>query len=213
MAEGIVNAIAHRDYASNGSVQVMLFEDRLEIWNPGRLPASLTIEQLRGPHGSIPTNPLLAEPMYLTGYIERLGTGTRDMIRLCKKAGLPEPEFAQEGNFKLIFRRKTSAHRKSTEQVPDKYRTSTGQGSLKEKATREIEKLILVIEGEMSNSNIMDALNLRHRQNFRDNYLLPALDKGFIEMTIPEKPQSSKQKYRLTDQGKELKTQLLAGET
>jgi hypothetical protein len=84
---------------------------------------------------------------------------------------------------------------------------------LKEKATREIEKLILIIEGEMSNSNIMDALNLRHRQNFRDNYLLPALNKGLIEMTIPEKPQSSKQKYRLTTQGKELKTQLLAGGT
>jgi len=38
VAEAIVNAVAHRDYASNASVQVMLFSDRLEVWNPGELP-------------------------------------------------------------------------------------------------------------------------------------------------------------------------------
>jgi len=94
VAEAIVNAVAHRDYTSNGSVQVMLFADRLEVWNPGALPPSLTLEKLRQAHGSVPGNPLLAEPMYLTGYIERMGTGTRDMIRHCTEAGLPEPEFA-----------------------------------------------------------------------------------------------------------------------
>jgi len=52
VAEAIVNAIAHRDYASHASVQVMLFADRLEIWNPGQLPAPLTIEQLSRPHAS-----------------------------------------------------------------------------------------------------------------------------------------------------------------
>ena len=77
VAEAIVNAVAHRDYASNGSVQVMLFADRLEVWNPGGLPPSLTLAKLRLPHGSVPANPLLAEPLYLTQYIERMGTGTR----------------------------------------------------------------------------------------------------------------------------------------
>jgi hypothetical protein len=91
--EAIVNAVAHRDYTSNGSVQVMLFADRLEVWNPGTLPPSLTLAQLRQPHGSVPGNPLLAEPLYLTKYIERMGTGTGDMIERCRKADLPEPEF------------------------------------------------------------------------------------------------------------------------
>jgi ATP-dependent DNA helicase RecG len=93
VTEAIVNAVVHRDYTSNGSVQVMLFADRLEVWNPGTLPPSLTLEKLRKPHGSIPGNPLLAEPLYLTRYIERMGTGTRDMIRRCREAGLPEPVF------------------------------------------------------------------------------------------------------------------------
>jgi ATP-dependent DNA helicase RecG len=61
--EAVVNAIAHRDYASNASVQVMLFADRLEVWNPGKLPPSLTPERLRVPHASIPRNPLVAEPL------------------------------------------------------------------------------------------------------------------------------------------------------
>lgn len=88
VAEAIVNAVAHRDYTSTGSVQVMLFSDRLEIWNPGHLPPNLSIEQLKRPHASFPANPLLAEPMYQAGYIERMGTGTGDMIRDCLAEGV-----------------------------------------------------------------------------------------------------------------------------
>ena len=97
VGEAIVNAVAHRDYASNASVQVMLFSDRLEVWNPGHLPPSLTPELLRVPHASIPRNPLIAEPLFLTRYIEKAGTGTLDMIALCKEAGLPAPDFRQDG--------------------------------------------------------------------------------------------------------------------
>jgi ATP-dependent DNA helicase RecG len=97
VAEAIVNAVAHRDYASHASVQVMLFADRLEIWNPGELPPPLTFERLRGPHPSIPRNPLIADPLFLARYIEKAGTGTVDMIARLREAGLPEPEFRQVG--------------------------------------------------------------------------------------------------------------------
>ena len=60
VTEAIVNAVAHRDYTSNASVQVMLFSDRLEVWNSGRLPSPLTLEQLRDTHPSVPNNRLLA---------------------------------------------------------------------------------------------------------------------------------------------------------
>ncbi|WP_420464033.1 DUF4062 domain-containing protein [Candidatus Palauibacter sp.] len=93
VTEAVVNAVAHRDYTDNSSVQVMLFADRLEVMNSGRLPPPLTVEKLRLPHQSLPGNPLLAEAMYLLQYIERMGTGTVDMIRRCAEAGLPEPEF------------------------------------------------------------------------------------------------------------------------
>ena len=83
----------------------MLFSDRLEVWNPGALPPSLTLEKLRSAHGSVPGNPLLAEPMYLTRYIERMGTGIGDMIQRCREAGLPEPEFAVTDGFQTVIRR------------------------------------------------------------------------------------------------------------
>jgi ATP-dependent DNA helicase RecG len=97
IAEAIVNAIAHRDYTSKAGVQVMLFADRLEVWNSGELPPMLTPESLREAHPSIPHNPLIAEPLYLTRYIEKAGTGTLDMIARCREAGLPEPDFEQRG--------------------------------------------------------------------------------------------------------------------
>ena len=107
--EAIVNAVAHRDYTSTGSVQVMLFADRLEVWNPGTLSPSLTLEKLRKPHGSFPANPLMAESLYLAKYIERMGTGTGDMITFCSNAGLREPEFSLTDGFVVTIWRKKSA--------------------------------------------------------------------------------------------------------
>jgi len=97
IAEAIVNAVAHRNYRNNGFVQVIVFADRIEVWNPGELPPGLTPELLRKPHGPIPQNPLIAEPLFRVKYIEKAGTGTTDMIADCRKAGLPEPDFEQNG--------------------------------------------------------------------------------------------------------------------
>ena len=105
VTEAIVNAVAHRDYTDNSSVQVMLFADRLDVMNSGRLPPPLTVEKLRGPHESVPGNPLVAESMYLHGYIERMGTGTVDMIRRCAAVNLREPEFVVSGGFVTTIRR------------------------------------------------------------------------------------------------------------
>jgi predicted HTH transcriptional regulator len=96
--EAIVNAVAHRDYSSNASVQVTVFADRVEMRNSGSLPSGLTPDRLRTPHSSIPRYPLLCNPLYLTHYIEQAGTGTLDMISLSIKADIPEPDFEQQGN-------------------------------------------------------------------------------------------------------------------
>ncbi|MEI8248320.1 MAG: ATP-binding protein [Lentisphaerota bacterium] len=97
ITEAVVNAVTHRDYRSAGFVQVLLFADRIEVWNPGALPPGLTPELLREPHGPIPRNPLIAEPLFRVQYVEKAGTGTTDMISDCLDAGLPEPEFRQSG--------------------------------------------------------------------------------------------------------------------
>jgi len=97
ITEAIVNAVTHRNYRHNGFVQVIVFADRIEVWNPGELPPGLTPEMLREPHGPIPRNPLIAEPLFRVKYVEKAGTGTTDMIADCREAGLPEPDFEQHG--------------------------------------------------------------------------------------------------------------------
>jgi len=65
----------------------------------------------------------------------------------------------------------------------------------------EVLRLLAVMQGAMSRLEIQAALNLKHEDPYRAAYLVPALKTGLIEMTIPDKPRSSKQKYRLTDKG------------
>ncbi|MDZ4851664.1 MAG: ATP-binding protein [Pirellulaceae bacterium] len=134
VAEAIVNAVAHRDYTSNGSVQVMLFSDRLEVTNPGELPRSLTLEALRHPHNSVPHNPLIAESLYLTQYIERMGTGTGDMIRLCREAGLAEPEYSIRGGFVTTIWRETKKTSGGNDKTEGKT-TGKTEGKTEEKTT------------------------------------------------------------------------------
>ena len=90
-----------------GQQQVL---EHLNLLNKGRPThaAILLFGKLRHPHGSVPGNPLLAEPHYLTKYIERMGTGTGDMIKLCREAGLDEPEFSLTDGFVTTIRRKPS---------------------------------------------------------------------------------------------------------
>ena len=95
--EAIVNAVAHRDYASAAAVQVSVFADRVEIRNPGSLTPPLTTEKLRHPHPSITRNAHLCEALFLARYIEKFGTGTLMMIRESREHALAAPDFIDAG--------------------------------------------------------------------------------------------------------------------
>jgi ATP-dependent DNA helicase RecG len=215
VVEAIVNAVVHRDYTHNGSVQIMLFSDRLEIINPGALPLGWTTEKLKGLHISVPANPLLAEPMYLGGYIERLGTGTADIIRIAQEHQLPAPDFVQSDDFKTILYRPFTPqvplkYPPSTHQVPDKLPSSWHPHPM-DYATIgiEVRNLLKVVVGEMSRQELQEALGLKDRVNFRTNYLDPAVQAGLLVMKFPGNPRHPKQKYRVTEKGEEVKREYL----
>ncbi|MCL5980357.1 MAG: Fic family protein [Gammaproteobacteria bacterium] len=73
--------------------------------------------------------------------------------------------------------------------------------------TPQVDELLAVIEGEMGREALQSALGLSDRKSFRARYLKPALDDGLIEMTIPDKPNSRLQKYRLTVKGRQVMAQ------
>ena len=213
IAEAIVNAVAHRDYTNNGSVQVMLFKDRLEIRNPGALPLGWTVEKLKGLHTSVPRNLLLAEPMYQAGYIERLGTGTSDMVSNAKQAGLVDPIFMQEDTFNVTIYRQgfgtenqvPTKQSSSTHQVPTKYPPSSDEVPKEYHSSFvEVRNLLKVLVGEKSRQELQDALELKDRRNFRENYINPAIERNFIELKYPDSPNHPKQRYLLTEKGREL---------
>jgi len=102
--EAVLNAICHRDYTSTGTVQVRIYDDRLEVWNPGKLHPGLTIEALYHQHQSYPRNPLVAHAFYRARLIEHWGTGTLRIVQACEAAGLSRPEFVCEmGSFIVRF--------------------------------------------------------------------------------------------------------------
>lgn len=94
--------------------------------------------------------------------------------------------------FTARVKRPTPQWRPSTEQV-------TGQVSA---------LLFAVAEGEWSRKNLMEKLQLKGRDNFEKLYLRPALEGKWIAMTLPDKPNSRLQKYRLTDAGQRLVQQI-----
>ena len=181
----------------------MLFADRLEVWNPGRLPTTLSFEQLTRPHASIPRNPLLAEPMFLARYVEKAGSGILDMIALCREASLQAPEFRQEGGEFV----QTLWRPEPAEALEDGTGQVTGQvtaqvESAEEEVSAEVQRLLRATTGEMARRDIQKRLGLTQREHFYDTYLTPALAAGLIERTAPDKPTSRLQRYRLTEKGR-----------
>jgi predicted HTH transcriptional regulator len=221
VTEAIVNAVAHRDYTSNASVQVMLFSDRLEVWNPGELPPSLSPDRLTRPHASIPRNPLLAEPLFLAGYIEQAGTGTLDMIARARDAGLRPPEFRQDGGsfvqtlWRPVDLTTLQVTPQATSQVTPQVNPARAKhlGELAvalgidtpQVAPQVITQAAKLLEAAMtplSREELQQHVGLADRKHFREVLLNPFLAAGWLEMTIPDVPQSRLQKYRLTEKGR-----------
>ncbi len=210
VTEAIVNAVAHRDYTDNGSVQVMLFADRLEVWNPGRLPPALTLEKLREAHRSVPGNPLLAESLYLTEYIERMGTGTLDMIGHCMDAGLPEPQFAvTDGFVTTIWRAPVASHgartvsgRQPRVEVQAGVQAGGQAGVQAGLSDREVAMLRACVGVEAKSKDLQTAAGYAGRTRSFERDLNRLLSEELLEMTIPDRPRSPAQRYGITAKGR-----------
>lgn len=151
----------------------------------------------------------VAEPMYLTKYIERMGTGILDMIRRCKKAGLAEPEIRLDGGFfVLTIRRKKSEPGVQAGTMPAPGRDQVIP-QVTPQVTPQVRALLgAIVDAPLSRGELQETVGIKDREHFRKAYLEPLLTVDWIERTIPDKPTSSLQKYRLTEKGRSLLEQL-----
>lgn len=97
--EALVNAIAHRDYSIQSSIDVFVFTDRMEIKSPGALLSTLTIEQLlklEGAHES--RNALIAKALRESGYMRELGEGMKRIFQLMEESDLQRPDLQSDEN-------------------------------------------------------------------------------------------------------------------
>ena len=133
---------------------------------------------------------MLARSLYLTQYIEDMGTGTLDIIRRCRDANLPEPEFTDTSGFKITIWRA-----KPPEQI--KVQPELLRGDLESKVIN-----LLVSDGPMSRSELSKKLGHKKASGQLYNVIRDLLDDQMIEYTLPDKPRSRRQQYRLTDKGK-----------
>ncbi len=104
LREIIINAVAHRDYSIQSPIYIKIFNDKIEIENPGGLPPGITIEDLKKPHRSILRNPKIANILYNRGYIEKWGIGTLQVLKKCLINGNGEPIFNSNHYFKATIK-------------------------------------------------------------------------------------------------------------
>ncbi len=94
LRELLLNALVHRDY-TGAMTQIRVHDDRLCIWNSGKLPEELSVESLTQLHASFPRNPLIAQACYKAGYIDNWGRGIDKVIQACQQQRLAKPVFEQ----------------------------------------------------------------------------------------------------------------------
>jgi len=128
------------------------------------------------------------------------------LLTRCRKAGLPEPEFALTDGFVVTIRRKPQLAFETVSgwsEAPGMDQVGTRSGLSRD----QVEMLHNCIESQ-SITDLMAIAGRTNRTKFRDQVLRPLLEEGLLIMTVPDKPTSSIQKYLITDKGKAMLSKL-----
>ena len=194
--EAIANAICHRDYTTaGGAVAIAMYDDHLEIINPGILHFDITPERLSQPHESKPWNPIIANVFYRAGIIERWGMGTLNIIEWCKENGNPKPNW--EIRTQAVVTTFLPSLFFSTGKTPEEIDKRPESEPESRPESLEIELLNLLKEGPLSKSEISKKLGHKQISGRLKKVLHHLLAQGAIAYTIPAKSNSRLQKYKL----------------
>ena len=201
--EAVINAIVHADYSQMGApLRVAIYDDRVEIENPGILLPGLTIEDIKQGVSKI-RNRVIARVFRELNLIEQWGSGICRIFEEAKEQNLPEPAIEEIGmrvrfTVYLAEYMKTEVSMSATEQAAEQ---------VSEQVSEQVRRLLICLQhGPLGGREAMKCVGLNHRPTFLYDYLQPAIQAGFVEMTQPDSQKSPTQKYRLKAKGKALLT-------
>jgi ATP-dependent DNA helicase RecG len=200
--EVVANILIHREFTNAFPARLIIFKDRLVTENANNPVGSGPIDPDNfNPH---PKNPAIVKFFQQLGRAEELGSGIRNIKKYLPLYSKNSSfELLEEDNFKIIITLEELAGKTTPQVTPQDVMQVTMQDAMQ--LTVQVRRLILSCEGEMTQKELMQKLKYKNRDHFRKNILVPAINKKLIEMTIPDKPNSSKQKYRLTEKGKQFR--------
>lgn len=203
--EALINALVHANYEITGTrFFVAIYDDKLEIQNPGIMPPGMSIDQFKAGVSRL-RNPVLARVFRELEFIEEWGSGYKRIKESCLKGGYPEPLWEEFGTvLRVTFfpHSETSQLGSSfgTQLAPSQHSVALSEKSL----TDEEKKLLLFCKDPKQFSEIMQEMNWSDRTKFRRKFLHPLLKRNILAMTMPEKPNSSNQCYVMTEVGKKI---------
>ena len=178
--EAVINALVHRDYSIHTEgmpIQIVMYEDRIEIRNPGGIYGRIRVDQL-GKVQPDTRNPVLASELEVLGITENRYSGIPTIKKEMEKYNLLEPEFIDErGNFTVRFYK---AMKPVKEEVYD---------------NEDSNNLILFCKTPRTRKEICEYLGLSSVTYAIQTHVMPLVQAGRIKLSIPDKPKSSKQLY------------------
>ncbi len=219
LREVVINALVHSDYSQRGApVRVAFFDDRIEVENPGILMPGMTIEDMKSGVSKI-RNPVIARVFRELKLIEQWGSGVRNILRAVAKLRLPEPlvqEIGMRVRFTVYLAKPHTLEKQKigsrTKVEPDSIdpqnsRLGSRLGSRLEsrlESTLAAKVFVFLAECEEGKAGLAEKLGHKTVSGELHKQIRRLLELELIEMTIPDKPSSRLQKYRLTNAGRAL---------
>ena len=191
LREAIANALIHRDYSvqtENAYISVYMYDDRIEILNPGALYGTNKLEKLGTASVMESRNPTIVRILEEKGsVIENRHSGIPTMKREMKKCGLPEPKFYEErDSFKVVFRNNN---------IMDRHLQS-GQVSGQVNQIEKYKKLVLEFcKSPKTTNEIKRYLGIKSRNYIRENVIKPLIENNLLDYTNKNHINASNQKY------------------
>jgi ATP-dependent DNA helicase RecG len=199
LREAITNAIMHRDYWEMGAnVFVEIYSDRVEVSNPGGLPKGMVAADLG--RKSVRRNPVVADLLHRIAFIEKAGTGIKRMRDEARDQGCAEPVFEVTGFFTATFfpnpEVRASADSALKAESGAESQAASEAGSGQGLPARVIAALR---RGPLSKAEVARAVGKARVDGQLNAAIRDLVATGLVALTIPTKPASRLQKYRLTD--------------